>query len=127
MKQGEKLERLLFVSRLREPGDEAKVRATAEGDFPRESFEQAGLTGFTVYMGGGWCIFEFGFESPFELIFERVNADPTIREYLDRLGRYVEPSPRIEPGDTAVQPLAADVFMWRRESGAKAREPAGPH
>ncbi len=32
MEQSEKLERLLFVSRLREPGYEAKLRAIAERD-----------------------------------------------------------------------------------------------
>ena len=124
MKQREKLERLLFVSRLRESGHEAMVRSIAERDFPRESFERAGLAGFTVYMGAGWCIFEFGFEGKFERIFEQANRDPRIREYLDRIGQHVDPVPRIEPGDTAALPLAADVFMWRRESGTKSREPA---
>jgi hypothetical protein len=124
MKQSEKLERLLFVSRLKEPGEETQVRAIAERDFPRDSFEGAGLAGFTVYMGAGWCIFEFGFEGAFERVFERANADPKIRDYLDRIGLHVEPVPRIAPGETAALPLAADVFMWRRESGTKAREPA---
>ena len=114
------------MSRLREAGNEAHVRSLAERDFPRQSFEEAGLIGFTVYMGAGWCIFEFGFEGAFERVFDRANADPKIREYLEGIGRYVDPVPRIEPGDTAALPLAADVFMWRRESGIKAREPANP-
>jgi hypothetical protein len=124
MKQLEKLERLLFVSRVREPGDEARARLVAEQSFPQQAFEEAGLVGFTLYVGGGYCIFEFGFDGPFEPIFERLHADPVACKFFEELERYVEPAPRIEPGATGGAPLAADVFMWRSESGVKARESA---
>jgi len=124
MKQEERLERLLFVSRVRHSGDEARARAAAQEGFPREAMEDAGIVGFTVSIGGGYCVFEFGFEGRFNEIFGRLDADPKIRKYFDQLEQFVEPTPRVEPGATASQPLAADVFMWRSESGTKSREPA---
>jgi hypothetical protein len=124
MKQQEELERLLFVSRVRRPGDEARARAAAQEGFPQQAMEEAGLVGFTVSIGGGYCVFEFGFEGPFNEIFGRLFADAKIRGYFDQLERYVDPTPRVEPGATASQPLAADVFMWRSESGTKSRERA---
>jgi hypothetical protein len=109
---------------VRHPGDEARVRLIAEQSFPRQAFEDAGLVGFTVYVGAGYCVFEFGFEGPFEPVFARLSADPAANKFFDELEHHVEPTPRIEPGATADQPLAADLFMWRSESGIKAREPA---
>ena len=123
MKQQEQIERLLFVSKVRHPGDEARARTAAQQSFPQQAMEHAGLVGFTVYIGGGYCVFEFGFEGPFEAIFRRLIDDPVIRAYFEKLERYVEPTPRVEPGATASQPLAADVFMWRTESGTKSRAP----
>ncbi len=121
MKQQEQLERLLFVSKVRHPGDEARARTAAQEGFPRQAMEEAGIVGFTVYIGGGYCVFEFGFEGPFDEIFGRLASDRLIRDYFEQLERYVEPTPRVEPGATASQPLAADVFMWRSESGTKSR------
>jgi hypothetical protein len=130
MTQRERIERLLFVSRVKEAGDEAKARAVLERDFPREAFEQAGLVGFTAYFGGGYCVFEFGFEPSakggFDEVFAKLDREPSFRTFLERLGAYVEPVPMIEPGRAATLPVAADIFKWRAESGVTAREPSHP-
>jgi hypothetical protein len=123
MKQREQLERLLFVSQLRAPGDEAGVRRTVEEGFPREAFRAAGIVGFTLYIGGGYCVFEFGFEDAFDAVFGRVAEDAEIRTYFDRIGRFVDPPPHVRPGATADQPIAADIVMWRVETGFQTREP----
>jgi hypothetical protein len=124
MKQSENLERLLYVSQVKENGDEAKIREQISRDFPKDAFERAGLKGFSVYIGGGYCVFEFGFAPPFDPIFERFNADAGIRAFFDRLDSYVDPVPRLEPGNTADEPIAADQFLWRTETGTKKREPS---
>lgn len=116
-------ERLLFVSRLGE-GDEAEVREAVERGFPADAFAKAGVTGFTAHVGGGYCVFEFGFEGPFAPVFDRLNADKAARAYLEGLGEHVDPPPRIRPGSTAGQPIAADQFLWRLGSGVKARSPS---
>jgi hypothetical protein len=122
MKQQERLERLAFVSRV-EAGDEAAVREIAEADFPRVEFQRAGLVGYTLYMGGGYCVFEFGFEGQFEPIFERLWREPAAVRYFDKLKRYVDPAPSVQPGATAGQPIAADVFLWRIGHEPISRQP----
>jgi hypothetical protein len=127
MKQNENIERLLFVSKPRNHGDEARVREVIEREFPKEAFQRAGLVGFTVYSGGGNVIFEFGFEGNFDDIFRKLCEDGTVQSFFERLGQLVDPVPRIKPGETAQVPLAADIFAWRAESGKViARQPSLP-
>ena len=125
MKQAEQIERLLFISRFKAEGDEASIRKVCDEEFPRGAFEEAGLAGFTASTGGGYCVFEFGFEGEFDATFERVQRNAAIQRFLDRLAEHVEPAPRITPGRTASQPVAADMFLWRIESGIRVRESAG--
>ena len=123
MSERDVTERLLFISRVRRPGDEARARETAERQFPAAAFERAGLVGFTVHVGGGYCVFEYGYEGPFTPIFERVDADAAIQAYLSDLAEHVDPAPRVHPGSTADQPVAADQFIWRKGETTKTRSP----
>ena len=121
MNRKDATDRLLFVSRVRRPGGENDVRLVIENTFPAKAFERAGVVGFTVHMGGGYCIVEYGFESPFAPIFERLSADAEATRFLADLGELVDPAPRIDPGGTAHQPVAADVFLWRKDTGIRTR------
>jgi hypothetical protein len=126
MKQKEAVERLLFVSEVRQPGDEAKARAVIERDLPRGALQRAGLLGFTAFFGSGYCVFEFIYERGFDRVFERLGAEPEVTMFLERLGRYVQPVPRIEPGETADEALLADVVSWYSDGTTVVREPARP-
>lgn len=114
-------ERLLFVSRLIRAGGEAELKEAVERSFPADAFERCGIVGFTSHVGGGYCVLEFGFEEGFESVFGRLAKDPDATRFLGVLAQHVEPPPRIVPGSTADQPLAADLFAWRVGRGTSTR------
>lgn len=114
-------ERLLFVGRLIRDGGEAELKEAVERNFPAHAFERCGIVGFTSHVGGGYCVLEFGFEEGFDSVFGRLAKDPDATKFLDVLSVHVVPPPRIVPGRTADQPLAADQFLWRAGGGTSTR------
>jgi hypothetical protein len=113
--------RVVFISRLKDEGIEARLIEDLKSSFPAEALRSIdGLEEITICQGHGMFTAIVEYEGDFEKIYADYISNASVRAFHAKLAAYLKDIPMSnKPADL---PLLGDVLYW---DGKKVKEAVG--